>query len=220
MQHLPALIFGASAGLLVLAGLGSALLSRRRIRRCLEEAAALGFSPVADAGWASVFSLPHPLFRRGRGGAVRWCAERLDGGLPARLLDYEYARGAGRRGEGATYAQTVAVFRIAGAAMPAFQMHPERWYHALADLVGQGDIDFPGFEAFNGAYRLRGRGEGAIRAFFRPAMLSALGRLPNWSVEGAGETLLVYHHAKTVSPDGLRGFLSDAREVAEVFRLR
>lgn len=216
-MHWPLLLPIALVLVIVLAVVYGAAQTAKRTRDVIARGADMGFAPVADVGWASVYSMPHGLFKRGRDRSAYNVIEGAAGGLRARLFDYSYRTGSGR--SEATYVQTVAAFQLPGT-LPAFEMYPEHWYHHIAEFLGFSRIVFEGFDAFSDNYRLLGTDEPAIRSLFKPAAVSALGQRPGWTVEGAGQTLLVYRPTEIVAPDRLPEFLARALEVAGAFELR
>jgi hypothetical protein len=202
----------------VFLGLGVGWFMARRRRLALEEEArAMGFRFEPYATF-SFNELPHPLFQKGHSTTAINVLEGSVAGLAARVFDYSYTVGNGRNRT--THNQTVAAFFAGQTTLPIFEMYPERFYHAIAELVGHKDIDFNDDPAFSSNYRLFGPDEAAVRRCFNPVAVSALASRLGWTVEGGHQTLLVYKPRIVVAPREMSSFLNEAREVARAFHLR
>lgn len=191
-------------------------LAAKRRKEFMVEADRLGLRYTPDSGALTAEQLPHQLFHLGNLHEFSHVIDGAVGGVHARVFEYQYTTGSGKNRS--TYCQTVAAFQTARP-LPAFEMFPERFYHSFLELAGSKDIDFDWNPVFSAEYRLLGRDEAAVRALFNSGISTALAANRGWSVEGAGQTLIVYRSHKRISPHGLEPFLKQTLEVARAFTL-
>ncbi|RMH16069.1 MAG: hypothetical protein D6696_19060 [Acidobacteria bacterium] len=192
-----------------LEGKRSAAMSQAAIR--------LGLSYAADDdGLEDEAFAQLPLFQKGRGRRFSHVCRRRDADAELTLFDYRYTVGGGQHS--ATYQQTVAAFHLPGVELPAFVMSPESVFHRLGELFGMQDIDFESSEEFSKRYLLKGADESAIRRLFEPPIRRYFAQHAGWSVEGAGEELIVYRSGKRVRPEELTTFLPETTRIARLFR--
>jgi hypothetical protein len=78
-------------------------------------------------------------------------------------------------------------------------------------------IQFPG-RTFNQLYTLDSNFSVSIRDDFDEKVLDFFERSPGWRVQGLKGRLLVWREGVVVAPEGVAAFLSEAAEVAQVFR--
>jgi len=210
------LLFGTLALVAVIFFLQRAV-ERRRTDALREVAPMLGFSfdgaskKPGDAGLdATVASFP--LFKHGGTARVRHMmrASTVDG--EHLVFEYRYRVSTGKSSH--TVEQTVAAFRRRGARIPLFRMYPENVFSKLGHLLGGQDIDFESNEAFSASYVLKGEDADAVRAFFERQAVVYFADHRGWSVEGAGEWLIVYRASKREKPEGLREWIDEARQAA------
>ena len=202
---------------LVAAGVIGSFYQEKRRREALAKAALrLGctFAPRADELTSEYGGLP--LFSRGHSRRATNVLRGGGGDRPDAAFDYRYTIGSGK--SSTTYRQTVAVFRLTGAALPAFTMAPEHMLHRLGELFGYRDIDFEHQEGFSRAYFLRGKDEAAVRRLFQPALPAFFQQEQGWSVEGGAEQLVVYRAGQRAKPEDLQRFMDTAVRMAGLFK--
>lgn len=152
-----------------------------------------GYVDLKELGLADV-----PFFKEHKGYVENVMRGEVDDAV-ALLCDCTYSyRGVSysRWGSGVTSKQghlSIAAFHVHGAALPAFQLRPEKLMDKVSQIMGGADIDFEGYGKFSQRYLLKGSDEAAIRALFRPEILRFLEGARELFVESSGQWLLVYH---------------------------
>ncbi len=209
-----------AACVLIMIVLGRA--GERRRTQALEAAAmqvGLAFSVQEEPLPAGQEAGLH-LFTAGHGRRARNLMRGGAGGMETVVFDYRYVTGGGKNQS--THDQTVAAFRLTGAALPAFTLGPETFVHRIAEHFGYQDFDFEAHPEFSRRYVLRGQDESAVRNLFAPALIdffeTLTGENRRWSVEGSGEWLLVFHSERPIKPAELPEFLQQTAAVAAAFR--
>ncbi len=201
------------------------VLTRRYERRRSEalSAAALQHGMSYDAEGQPFTGQQVPaieLFNTGRTREARNVMRGSSGGNEITLFDYKYVTGSGKNQS--VHQQTVAAFRLPGAGLPVFQLRHEGLFAKLASALGYQDIDFPDHPEFSRRYLLRGKDESAIRTAFSPALIDFFEQLAPgekwWTVEGAGDVLVIYRADARVRPEELAQFLQDTTTIAAQFR--
>lgn len=132
-------------------------------------------------------------------------------GVETILLDCKVGRGK------YAYRQTLACFRLAGAAFPAFELKPETLMQKLGSALGYQDIDFEAYPEFSQTYVLRGLEEAALRRLFSAAVLRFFEHERGWWVEGTADWLTVYRERRRVGPGKIRSFAEETWKVSQVF---
>ncbi len=153
----------------------------------------------------------HPLAKNVMSGALN--------GLDALIFDYSYR--SGPRTNSYWITQTVAAFRCPGRTFAAFELAPQTILDSVGALVGFRDINFDDQPDFSRKFLLRGSSESDVRALFTPRVLHAFDRLDDgfdFTVEGAGECLIVYKPNREVAPDRIQSFAQQASSVAAALR--
>ena len=193
----------------------SAYVAKKRAAALQKAAATLGFSYERNgAAFRKELNPDLHLLNLGRSISLENVMRSADGLI---LFDYQYLEGEARSGRNVT--QTVAAISIPVAALPDFHLGPENLLRKVAGVFGYRSIRFDSHPDFAKRFALRGRDEAAVRAFFVPPLLDYFNSLPAkpaWSVEGAGEWLLVYQAGKKIKPDELQAFVSAASSTARV----
>ena len=199
---------GLVVGLVVLA----AHLYERRRSEALQQAAmrlGLAFQAKDESIGMQPFA-SFPLFRMGRNRRFRNVARSDD----LWLFGYSYSTGNDKNRS--THQQSVAAVRLPHAELPAFALSPEGFLARIGNALGAQDIDFEEDAEFSRRYHLRGDDEAAVRSLFTPALRQHLAMDPGWSVEGAGEWVILYRKRKRISPDDLATFAEHARRFSEL----
>jgi hypothetical protein len=131
------------------------------------------------------------------------------------LFDYQYTTRRNRNHH--TYFYTVALFETDGLKLPRFTLHPQYFYHQIADALGLGDIDFEEFPEFSESYRLKGDDEASIRRTFDEEALHYFTRHPGLHAEGYGRRLIHYRDKRRVDPAEMESFMQQGLDVLDVF---
>jgi hypothetical protein len=135
------------------------------------------------------------------------------------LFDYRFTTGSGKNSS--THSQTVAAFKIPGAALPEFSCKPEHFFHKVADMFGFPDIDFDGYPVFSKAYHLSGPDDAAIRKLFHANTIQQLESqvTKRWSIDGHHDWLIIYQADKTIKAQAWPEFLLEATELMNTMTL-
>jgi len=88
----------------------------------------------------------------------------------------------------------------------------------VVDAVIHQQIDFPSDPAFSDRFHLVGTDKDRIRELFTGDMREFLTTIePEWRIEGAGHTLVVYQAGYLVKPDELPDFIDKTTDIAKDF---
>ena len=135
-------------------------------------------------------------------------------GMTVSLFDYSYATGSGKSRH--DYHQTVVGLSLPTLRLPAFVIKPENIFHKIGSAFGMQDIDFPEAPNFSKRFLLRGVREHAIRAAFKPSVLSFFEHHEGMSAEGCGNHLIYYRAGRAQQPIDIRGFMRQGCELAKL----
>jgi hypothetical protein len=136
-------------------------------------------------------------------------------GIDVTLLDYQYTTRRSKRHRTSFY--TVALFETDRLKLPRFTLHPQYFYHQIADALGLGDIDFEEFPEFSESYRLKGDDEARIRRTFDSGALHYFTRHPGLHAEGYGQRLIHYRDKHRVDPKEMESFMQQGLDILDVF---
>jgi hypothetical protein len=195
----------------------SVYFSRKRTQAMSSAAMAMGFNFEGN----DASKVPHPtttLFTKGSGKAFRNIMTGRASGMAITLFDYSYVVSDGRNAK--THAQTVGGFSRNGVLMPEFAMNPKGIMGKITDVLSHKSINFESNPEFSRRYQVRGPEQERTREVFTPALLTFLESLDpkkNWSVEGAGDTIMAFRANKRVQPEELRTFFEESSSVASSF---
>lgn len=198
----------------------AAAFARKRTQALSATALQIGFTFEGNK-WSDPGQSPQlktTLFGKGSARTFRNIMTGSSSGLRVSLFDYSYVVGSGRNSH--TYAQTVASFIKAGGALPEFEMEPKGILGKIGDALLHKNINFESHPEFSRRYQLRSPEQDRTRALFTPALLSFLESLDpkkNWSLEGLGETLIIYRSGKRTKPEELRTFLEETTTLGGSF---
>jgi hypothetical protein len=171
------------------------------------------FTAEAPEGFLSLFNQVN-LFILGHGGEARNVMQGELGGVAGSLFDYTYVTGSGKtRSE---HHQTVVILSLPTLSLPAFVLKPENVLHKVGSAFGMQDIDFPQAPNFSKRFLLRGAQEHAVRAAFKPSVLSFFERHEGMSAEGRGNHLIYYRAGRAQQPIDIRGFMRQGCELAKL----
>lgn len=212
-----------TAAVLVAVILVSRAAERKRTEAMRETASMLGLSFAGESKKPGETGLDttltaFTLFRHGGAQRVRnlMRASVTDG--EDIVFEYRYTVSTGKSSH--TVEQTVAAFRRRAARIPAFRMAPENVFSRIGHALGGQDIDLDSNVEFSQHYALKGEDADAVRAFFQRQAASYFADRPGWSVEGAGEWIILYRHGTREKPEDLREWLEDTRRTARTLNLR
>ena len=135
------------------------------------------------------------------------------------LFDYRFTSGSGKNSS--TYNQTVVAFKVGHGQLPDFTCKPEHFFHKFADMFGYEDINFPEHPNFSKKYRLNGDNEAAVRKIFNNEVIEQLEQsgAKAWSVDGAGEWLVIHRARTIVKPEDCSQFLLDSTTLLNAMTL-
>ena len=103
-------------------------------------------------------------------------------------------------------------------AFPAFQLRRKHLLHKVGQMFGYKDIDFLDYPQFSKRYLLRSDSEQATREFFTDEVIRFFEQLDEkWSIEAAGQALVVYQPSKRVKPAQLTAFFEKSWELFLTF---
>jgi hypothetical protein len=195
-------------------------LSRRRMEGMKTAALEIGYTYEGDE-WADPRHAPMmetALFSRGRSEGLKNIMTGSRSGLKVNLFDYALRIGSGKNSH--TEAQTVGTFVKGDTYLPYFDMRPNKPFDWVVDAVTHKNIHFESNPEFAKHCYLQSPLENDLRSLFTPALLSYLEQLnaqKKWSIEGTGNTLVIYHSKKRVPPTELREFLDETSSIASSF---
>lgn len=159
------------------------------------------------------------LFKKGRSKKITNLIQGTFVDTDCLLFDYRFTTGSGKNRS--THKQTVVAFKICGTQLPQFTCKPEHFFHKFADFFGHEDIDFEQYPVFSKKYRLNGDNEAAIRAIFNESVIILLEAESDqpWSVDGAGEWLVIHRADIKVKTEDCSQFLLDATTLLNAMTL-
>ena len=188
---------------------------RKREEAFRSAARQAGWSPADPPDAVPEGAQGFHLFEQGRQRRVTSAFSQRSMSFESTLLDYRYTTGSGKNSS--IHRQTVLVVRREGLALPAFELRPENVFHRIGSAFGYQDIDLESRPEFSKAYLLRGEDENAIRGLFADAgVVHHFEKNRGWSVDAAGEWIVVYRHGKRTKPDQLREFVREAERAASL----
>ena len=174
----------------------------------------MDYSAEADPGlWdrVAVFGL----FSKGGRRKVFNVLRRQIHGIDVTLFDYQYTTMQTRHHR--TYNHTVALFETDRLKLPSFALHPQYFYHQIANTLGFRDMDFEGYPDFSDGYRLQGEDEASIRGTFDEEALHFFTRHPGLHIEGHGRRLILLQDRRRVNPKEIEPFMQQGLDVLDVF---
>lgn len=134
------------------------------------------------------------------------------------IFDLAYTN-SGPAGSGTTTSrQTMCAVEDRSLQLPRFYLRPEGILEKALHIVGRRDIDFDSHPDFSGAFTLFGDDENAIRAVFRPELLSHFEQNAVISVCGAGPDLIVFRSRYVARIEEFEGYIRAAADLVGRFR--
>ncbi len=115
--------------------------------------------------------------------------------------------------------QTVAGFRKEGLNLPVFQLHTTDLGDRIARLFSHDVVDVSAPEEFGDRYTLRSINPLECLAFFTPEIIAFFATLPRHglTIEGYGDTVILYRPGARVHPAKLSEFLQQTGDIASAF---
>jgi hypothetical protein len=159
---------------------------------------------------------PSELGLYSRGDANGWTRNVMTttrANLSVSIFDYIYISGSGRNSR--RVVQTAAAFKKSGVSLPLFDIWAVPSGRVLRELTAEAD---PGSLAGR-KYELNGVAHDELTVF-PPDLISALENLDPeglWQMQGARDTLLLYHPERKIAVKNLRSFLDETCSIAGQF---
>ncbi|MBU2983807.1 hypothetical protein KO528_00460 [Saccharophagus degradans] len=147
------------------------------------------------------------LFDRGRSQSFLNELWRKDINEEVCVFGYRYVTGSGKNST--THMQTVFAVTNKQLNLPNFALSPENFFHKIGQVFGYSDIDFDNHPSFSKSYLLRGSNEAQIRQLFNRNVIQYFEKHAKLSVEGQGDTLLIYKQRSRVEPHELQQFIQN-----------
>jgi len=190
---------------------------KKRREKMVRIAADLGFSFAKKGPAPDEIGLGHlDLFQRGRAPRSKNMITGKFEDVAVAMFDFQYTTGHGK--SQTTHRQTMAAFKLPVPTFPAFQLRREHLFHKFGQMFGYKDINFPDYPQFSKRYLLRSDSEQATRQFFTEEVIRFFEQLDEkWSIEAAGQSLVVYQPSKRVKPDQLTTFFEKSWELFLTF---
>jgi len=174
----------------------------------------MDYSAEADQDlWDSVAGFG--LFSKGSRRKAYNVLQRQIHDIEVTLFDYQYTTRSGKNHH--THFFTVGLFETDRLRLPRFTLHPQYFYHQIANALGLGDIDFEEFPEFSESYRLKGDDEARIRDIFDEEALHYFTRHPGLHAEGYRRRLIHYRDKHRVNPAEMDSFMQQGLDVLDVF---
>jgi len=195
-------------------------LERARTTALQQTSLTLGFNFSVEGDVDQMKALGDlPLYGLGYSRRVRNVLSGRTGAGEARIFDYRYTTGSGKRSR--TWEQTVALYPRAGGRLPDFVLQPENvLLDKIYQMFGYQDIDFEASPVFSARYLLRGPDETAIRSAFTTEMRASLEQTEGWTVEVQSGNVVIYRAAKMVKPGEMAAFLEQSQAVVRAIAPR
>ena len=125
-------------------------------------------------------------------------------GVDVTVFDFRYSTGK------SSFTTTVARFRTADLALPAFSLRPEGIAAKIGKAFGYQDIDIRSHPRFSETFLLRGAEEQAIRSLFDDELVGGFEQMKGISVEVSGNQLIFYREMESVPPPEIAAFFKEA----------
>jgi hypothetical protein len=213
------LLFGFFLLIVILVTIIKRARAQERTRQLQKAASDLGLTFVETMPLESIPNLEKfLLFNQGHSKSIRNMMSGQIDGVKATVFDYQYTTGGGKNST--TYHQSVAYFELPEVNLPYFSLRPEYPIHKLMSAFGYQDIDFGNHPEFSRKYLLRGPDEQAVRNTFSDAMLAYYERDQITCTDGGGHQLFVFRHNQRATPQQIRGLITWAAAVRNVFAHR
>jgi hypothetical protein len=217
------LLFGLIVLVLVIAWVSGNRWERRRREGVSAAAAQMGFAFEANGAlipeWRALRA-----FRKRPGQKVQNILRSSWRDTEVLFFDYEWAEPGGEPGTGGGSAsQSMAAFRVGGGTLPSFQVQPGVLLNRVPAWAGSalGLVTFDSPNPDFGRYYVVGASRGdqaAVRQLFSAGVQSSFAMLDTdheWSIEGAGEWLVLYRLDRLTKPETYVDFVHKATAIAD-----
>ena len=198
------------------------LASKDRIEQITKVLGTCGYRPNPDPAAPAVMMksviasnrLPHHVTRR--------FASAPMPGRNFELMNFAYtiySKSSGSAGHGLSHSigQTIALITNEQWNFPQFAINPHGLWKFVAIQLGTGDIDFDSHPKFSRLFKVQCADEAALRALLRPAIMEMLEQYAGLSVEGLGNSLVLYYREKELKPAQYAEFQESTRKIAALF---
>jgi hypothetical protein len=163
-----------------------------------------------------------PLFKSAPRSRVRFLLRGTHAGGEVYIFDYAYWAHSGSK---VTKKQTVVAFPIRLAALPKFQLRPQRLLDRTLTALGGQDINFDDDPLFSEQFVLKGEDEAAVRTLFSPTLRRALMSTVDLAgeadrglcIEGGAGWVIIYRARQQIAPEDIPPFLEEARTIHAAF---
>ena len=189
----------------------------KRRREALQQAAqSIGFSFAGKPAGNELPQLANlNLFNQGHSRKLYNLMQGSRSSFSVAVFDYKYTIGGGKNSH--TYNQTVVYVKLASS-LPKFYLGPENFLHRIGDLFGFKDIDFDDYPNFSNNYLLKGDNEAAVRALFKPEIITFFENQQKGIVlEAEGNNLIFYRLSFRISANQINSTIDEALQFAKLF---
>jgi MYXO-CTERM domain-containing protein len=217
------LLFGLLVLVLVFAWASGNRGERRRREGVSAVAAQMGFAFEAQGALISDWRALRA-FRKRPGQKVQNILRSRWRDTEALFFDYEWAEPGGEPGTGGgSGSQSMAVFRVGGRTLPSFHVQPGVLLNRVPAWAGSalGIVTFDSPNPDFGRHYVVGASRGdqaAVRQLFSVGVQSSFAMLDTnheWSIEGAGEWLVLYRLDRLTQPETYVDFVHKATAIAD-----
>jgi hypothetical protein len=210
-------VWGAIAVVIAVAYFVSRYRNRKRTEALQQIADELGLQFFPDGNGALLMSLRHfGLISSGGNQKILNLMRGMSEDREVAVFDFEYVTGSGKSRR--TWRTTVVCLRSDGFEFPTFSLRPQNFWNKVGRWFGGSAIDFESHPTFSKNYLLRGDNEALIRDIFDADALDFYEQHPGVTVEGSGNTLLVYRHRVKIAPAELPAFLAEGFRILALHR--
>ena len=136
----------------------------------------------------------------------------------ARFLTCDFKWMAGRGKNKGILSTTLTRWQSSDLDLPEFLLMSSEWGSEASGFSDSELLHIAQPETFAKQYLLAGKNESAVRALFRPEILSYFAGHPGWTVENHGNGVIICKLYNDVKPDKLLDFLNQCEEIYRLFR--
>ena len=211
-------LLGIVLGILVIVGLVSFWLEKRRTEAMRQVASGLNlsFKPSDKDKEVRAKYSAFRLFDKGHSRKVFNIMEGKADDMSIRMFDYEYVIGRGGR-RSTVWQQTIIHFTSEKLQAPLFYMRPEGLMERIGTTVmGTQDIDFDSNPKFSSAYQLQSAYEREVREFFNEKRLNFFAENKSWFIETRNHEVIIYQEGYRSSTNDTPLYFKQAMNVFNV----
>jgi hypothetical protein len=149
-----------------------------------------------EASWASPYTGHFRFFTHGYNPRFQDFLLRSQGDRRLCVFQFSYIIGSGKNRT--THIQSVVLVVSSKMNLPAFLLEPENILHKIGEIFRGGDIDFTESPVFSSKFLLKGSELERITTLFGPEVRAFFEQNLGWSVEGVGDSFIVYRQGRLV----------------------